>query len=128
MPPVAISLRIFDTIGYLNFNNTGQSAVVELRSRIFTGEYTEFTLYYTVPPSSIIQAVNGKSVISGNALPDWCDIPSNRSLMVTMQGGAMLANTSFQYLTPYTEQASPWPSHYRPLSHSSALSLLFFYS
>ena len=137
-PKDATDLKVMDTIGYLEFTRSGQTITVDIRSKTYPNEYYEFTLLYSLPPSSLLQIVDGKSVISGNVLPEWFNMPAKQvSLTVLMppgssdaqivggnmteKGGSLVANTSYIFLTPYTNEsfrlvftASPYTSYMGP--------------
>jgi hypothetical protein len=137
-PEGATDLKAMDTIGYLNLTQSGQTITVNTRLQIYYNEYSEFTLLYSLPPSSLIQIADGKSVISGNVLPDWFNMPAKQvSLTVIMppgssdaqivggqiteKGGSLVANASYVLLTPYTNEvfrlsftSSPYASYVGP--------------
>lgn len=120
-PKGVTDLRVMDTIGYLGFVQSGQTITVDIRSKTYPNEYYEFTLLYSLPPSSLMQIVDGKSVISGNVLPDWFNMPAKQVSLtilmpsgssdaqmvggnITEKGGSLVADTSYIYLTPYTNE------------------------
>jgi len=121
-PEGATDLKAMDTIGYLNLVQSGQTITVDLRSKIYPDEYYEFTLLYSLPPSTLIKIVDGRDLMSGNVLPDWFNMPAKQvSLTVLMppgssdaqmvggniteKGGSLAASTSHVFLTPYTNEA-----------------------
>jgi hypothetical protein len=138
VPEGATDLKAMDTIGYLNLTQSVQTITVDTRVAVYYGEYCEFTLLYSLPPSSLIQIAGGKSVISGNVLPDWFNMPAKQvSLTVIMppgssdaqivggqiteKGGSLVANASYVLLTPYTNEvfrlsftSSPYASYVGP--------------
>ena len=137
-PKGTTDLKAMDTIGYLNLVQSGQTITIDIRSKTYPNEYYEFTLLYSLPSSSLLQIVDGKSVISGNVLPEWFNMPAKQvSLTVLMppgssdaqmvggniteKGGSLVANTSYIFLTPYTNEAfrlaftsSPYASYMGP--------------
>jgi len=137
-PKDATDLKVMDTIGYLGFTQSGQTITIDIRSKTYPNEYCEFTLLYSLPSSNLLQIVDGKSVISGNVLPEWFNMPAKQvSLTVLMppgssdaqmvggniteKGGSLVANTSYIFLTPYTNEAfslaftsSPYASYMGP--------------
>jgi hypothetical protein len=134
----AIDLKAMDTIGYLNFNQSGQTITVFTRLEVYYNEYFEFTLLYSLPPSSLMQIVDGKSVISGDVLPEWFNMPAKQVSLtifmppessdaqmvggqITEKEGSLVADASYVYLTPYTNEVfslsftpSPYASYVGP--------------
>lgn len=138
VPEGVTDLKVMDTIGYLDLVQSGQTFTVDTRLPIYYGEYCEFTLLYSLPASSLIQIVDGKSVISGNVLPDWFNLPAKQVFLtifmpagssdaqivggqITEKGGSFVANASYLLLTPYTNDvfrlsytSSPYASYIGP--------------
>ena len=134
-PEGATDLKAMDTIGYLNLVQSGQTITVDTRVPVYYGEYCEFTLLYLLPPSSLIQIADGRSVMSGNVLPDWFNMPARQVFLtvflppgssdaqivggqITEKGGSLVANASYILLTPYTNDvlrisytSSPYASY-----------------
>jgi hypothetical protein len=119
VPEGATDLKAMDTIGYMDFVQSGQNITVNTRLPIYYGEYCEFTFLYSLPSSSLIQISEGKSVISSNVLPDWLNIPAKQVFLtifmpsgssdaqmvggqITEKEGSLVANASYLLLTPYT--------------------------
>lgn len=120
-PSGATGTAARDTIGALQSSVSNGIVTVALRDRIYHNERAQFTLTYSLP-ASIIQAEGGRSIITGNVLPDFLNMPCD-SVNVTvvmptwstspqMAGGQVVekyygpvASAAFSSVTPYTNQA-----------------------
>lgn len=120
LPPGYTEIWVYDSIGALDFNTSGGSLSVNLRTRIFRSEGYVFTIKYALPPSSIA-VVSGRSQITGDLLPSWCQfLVRDVSLEIVMpagssdaqmsggsvrsEGGTLIASASAQALSPYKNQ------------------------
>ena len=122
IPQNASNMRIYDSLGDMTFNDTGQQITLDLRTRLLPGELAEFTMAYSLPLSGYLQSVGGKNIVSGNLLPEWCNVlvkQANLSIIMPagstdaqVQGGTiidkngtLIASISNISLTPYENQA-----------------------
>lgn len=120
-PSGGAGIAAWDTIGALQTSVSGSTVTVSLRNYVYHNEKVQFTLAYSLP-TSVIQAEGGRSVLAGNVLPDFFNMPcSSANVTVIMptwssdpqiQGGQVIeryygpvASVNFTGLTPYTNQA-----------------------
>jgi len=120
VPAGATGIAAMDTIGLLGSSVSGNLVRVTLRGTIDQNEKVQITLVYSLP-TSIIGTEGGRSVISGNVLPDFLNMPCGHvnitvimptwSTSPQMAGGQVVeryygpvANAAFSTLTPYTNQ------------------------
>jgi hypothetical protein len=120
VPTGATGITARDTIGALQTSISGSKVNVTLRGAVYQNEKVQLTLDYSLP-TSIIKSEGGRSVVSGNVLPDFLNMPCD-SVNVTvimptwstspqMEGGQVVeryygpvASASFTSLTLYTNQ------------------------
>jgi hypothetical protein len=118
---------------------SGGKVNVTLRGIVYQNEKVQFTLVYTLP-TSVIRSEGGRSVISGDVLPGFLNMPCDAAnvtvIMPTwstspqMPGGEVVeryygpvASAGFTHLTPYTNQAFS-ASYVPPSMTTQTVSLL----
>ncbi|MDH7555829.1 MAG: hypothetical protein QHG94_02655 [Candidatus Methanosuratincola sp.] len=72
LPNGATLVRVYDSIGYMNYTLSGSDLTISFRTRLFPTEKTSFTLVYELPAASVLEIQSGKSVLSGVIPPQWC--------------------------------------------------------
>ena len=84
-PPGATGISVGDTIGTLSYvqNNNG-TITVTLRNSIISNEVVEFTLYYSLPLSSMVTSDNGRAVFSSAVSPSWLNYPVRGSAVIIL--------------------------------------------
>ncbi|MDI9643627.1 MAG: hypothetical protein QFX35_00215 [Candidatus Verstraetearchaeota archaeon] len=89
LPEGASLLRVYDSIGYMNYTLENTSLYVALRSIILPSEKSSFTIVYQIPASNAYQHENDKLVFSGSVLPEWCPYLVNKlNTVISLPGGA----------------------------------------
>lgn len=138
-PAGAAGVTARDTIGALEASMSGGKVNVTLRGIVYQNEKVQFTLVYTLP-TSVIRSEGGRSVISGDVLPGFLNMPCDAAnvtvIMPTwstspqMPGGEVVeryygpvASAGFTHLTPYTNQAFS-ASYVPPSMTTQTVSLL----
>lgn len=121
LPSGASGIAARDTIGALTSSTSGGTVTVSLRANVKHSEQVQITLTYNLP-LSIIKSVGSRSVLSGDVLPEFlnmpCDSASVTVVMPTWSSDAQIvggqvyqryhgpvATAHFEKLTPYTNQA-----------------------
>lgn len=119
-PVGASNLKAMDTVGYLSLSQNGSLVTVATRESISYNEGFQISILYSLP-LRMLTSENGKTVFTGNILPDWLNMPvSNTSLTILLPlgstdaqivGGQIVPNwistgatASASLLTPYTNQ------------------------
>lgn len=120
IPVGASNLEAMDTVGSLSLSQNGSLVTVATRQSISYNEGFQISLLYALPVS-MLKNENGKTVFSGNILPDYLNMPvDNASLTILlplgssnaqMVGGQIVHNwlspeavSSASLLIPYTNQ------------------------
>jgi hypothetical protein len=132
-PVGASNLKAMDTVGYLSLSQNGSLVTVATRQSISYNEGFQISILYSLP-LSMLKSENGKTVFSGNILPDYVNMPVNNvsltillplgSSNAQMVGGQIVPNwlsseaiASASLLTPFTNQTfslSYTPSSFMP--------------
>lgn len=89
LPDSASLVRVYDSIGYMNYELNGAYLTIDLRTRILPTERASFTLVYDIPAASAFESQAGNIVLSGSFLPGWCQyLVRNLTLVVELPLGS----------------------------------------
>jgi len=122
MPPGASSLKVYDSIGYMDYLLNGDRLNIQLRSRLLPTEKSSFTISYEVPYSIAFQSNGGKVILNQTLLPEWCNfLVRNFNLVVSLPQGStqvdclgiemVNGNNEFEFrasasnITPYSNRS-----------------------
>lgn len=100
LPDEATIVRLYDSIGYMNYTLNGNELTISLRTRLLPTEKTSFTLVYEIPAATMLEIQGGKAVLSGDLLPKWCPFLV-RNLLVVVElplGTSEVSAPGFQIL------------------------------